>query len=155
MNTAGFGGSWDTQEKVEAPSKAVGMNPCPTLRSSALVRPTPGRFLSRPPRTLGLNHFLLKTASGFFPPNQSLPLFTLAPQNWDFFGPGSSFLLRSGKKGREGGGRQAAEACPPWVICGSPVLGNGSGSYMCLLHICARSSFPVSIDICPQWGEKL
>lgn len=106
------------------------------------------------PGPLASHHFLLKTASGFFPPNQSLPLFTPAPQNWDFFGPGSSFLLRSGKKGCEGGGRQAAEACPPWVICGSPVLGKGSGSYMCLLHICARSSFPVSIDICPQWERS-
>lgn len=106
------------------------------------------------PGPLASHRFLLKTATGFIPLNQSLPLFTLAPQNWDFFGPGSSFLLRPVKKGREGGGRQAAEACPPRVICASPVLGAGSGPYMCLLHICARLSFPVSIDICPQWGEQ-
>lgn len=50
------------------------------------------------PGPLASHHFLLKTATDSFPANQSLPLFTLAPQNWGFFGPGSPLLLRSGKK---------------------------------------------------------
>lgn len=60
MGTVGSGESWGTypreggSQRLCCPSKAQGMNPCPTLRSSVLVRSTPGMFLSRPPRTLGL-----------------------------------------------------------------------------------------------------
>lgn len=43
-----------SSQRLRSPSKALGTNPYPMLRPSALVRSTPGSFHSRPPRTLGL-----------------------------------------------------------------------------------------------------
>lgn len=92
----------------------------PISNFQALSDQLQGASIPGLPGSLALHHFLLKTATGFSPPNQNLPLFTLAPQDWDFFGPGSPFLFRSMKNGCEKGDGQALCLSPLgylWVSC--------------------------------------
>jgi hypothetical protein len=113
------------------------------------------------PGPLASHHFLLKIATGFSPQTRT-SLCLLYPSGLGFLWAWLSFPIKVYEKWVcvcvcvcVCDGQTAVPAhlgLSVSLLCYQP--GDSSGPCASLPHICTRLSFPVSIDICPQWGEK-